>query len=837
MGTVSVSGIFLWVARDLPNPQKVVRVDGFSTKINDRNGNLLYDVYKDVRSVPITQDQVPQYLKYATVSTEDKNFYNHGGFDPLAPFRIAINVFRFHHLTGASTLTQQLIKNSLLTNQRTLTRKLKEFILSLQVEQVFTKDQILTMYLNEAPYGGSTRGVGAAAEMYFHKKVQDLTLTESAILAGLPQSPSAYSPLFGKSDSTGQPYWIARTKGVLRRMREDGHITAEQEKLASDQLATLKFTTQATQIRAPHFVFYVKDQLEQMYGQQMVEQGGLQVTTSLDLDLQDKAQKIVKEEIDKVAKLHITNGAAMVLNPNDGEIMAMVGSKDYFATDIQGQFNVAVDGFRQPGSSIKPVTYLLALRRGFTPASVIMDVPTAFPGGQGQQDYTPGNYDGKFRGPVQLRYALANSINIPAVKLLADVGVKDMLGLAYQMGFETLEPSVVNQRRFGLSVTLGGGEVHLINTVSAYSAFANGGTKVEPVSILKVVDKNGNVLYEYHPTQGPRVISQQEAFLMDSILSDNAARSMEFGTNSQLNINNRPIAVKTGTTNNKVDNWTVGWSRNAIVGVWVGNNDNTSMTQVASGITGASPIWRRIMLETLNKGMKDEAWQVPPGVTQQTIDAISGYPAHDNFPTRQEYFIDGTLPALPDPVHTMLKLCQGQNALASEADIARGAFDQKEFIVMKENDPVSTDGKNRWQEGIDGWIAGQSDQRYHVPTQNCSSTNDVYTTITSPHDHDNISGNNVDMKVDAATDGSIDHVDIYVDDALKTTLRSRPFNTTLVLDGGTHKLNARGYRSDGKEGISSDVHIGVGGVNWDYVPPTPTPTPAPTPSPTPSPTP
>lgn len=825
-GVITFSILFAWVARDLPNPQKVVRRDGFSTKINDRNGNLLYDVYRDVRTIPVDIADTPTYLKQATVSTEDKDFYKHGGFDPLAPFRIAFNVLRFHRLTGASTLTQQLIKNSLLSDERTIIRKFREFLLSIQIEKAFSKDQILQMYLNEAPYGGSTRGVGAAAEIYFHKKVQDLTLVECAILAGLPQRPSVYSPLSGKKDTDGKGYWYARTQGVLRRMREDGHITEAQEKDAIAQMDTMQFDKQAIEIKAPHFVFYVRDLLDQMYGEKMVEEGGLRVTTTLDLDLQNKAQTAVKEEIDKVAKLHITNGSAMVMNPNNGEILSMVGSKDYFAKDIDGQFNVAVDGLRQPGSSIKPVTYALAFRRGYYPGSVIMDTPTAFPGGEGQKDYEPKNYDGKFHGPVQLRFALGSSLNIPAVKLLAKVGVHDMLSLAYDMGFETLEPSVVNKRRFGLSVTLGGGEVHLINTVSAYSSFANGGIKVQPVAILKVEDKDGHVLYQHQDQPGKRVLSEQEAFLIDNVLSDNSARLLAFGPNSQLNVSGRPIAVKTGTTNNQVDNWTVGWSKNAMVGVWVGNNDNTPMKQVASGLTGASPIWRRILLETLARGYKDDPFPVPSGIVQKSVDAVSGYPEHDGFPARMDYAPEGTIPNLPDLVHTKLRLCRGQQKLASESDIVRGEYDEKEFIVMKEDDPVSTDGKNRWQDGINAWIATQGDQKYHVPTESCDSVNDVFIDFNPNIDKQNFSDGNVPVKLQVGTDGDIDHIDIYVDDAVKTTLKDRPYETTMVLNAGKHKVYAKAYRKDGKTGNTPDKLIGVGGVAWDSNPsPSPSPTP------------
>lgn len=829
VGIVGFLVIASVVSATLPNPQTVVRHEGFTSKVLDRDGNLLYDVYDNERIIPVSESDLPKYLKQATVATEDKDFYKHGGYDPIGPFRIFYNVIVNHRLIGSSTLTQQLVKNKLLNSDRTIVRKFKELLLSMQIEQSFTKDQILTMYLNEAPYGGNSRGVGAAADQYFGKQVKDLTLVESSILAGLPQRPTVYSPTAGKKDENGVGYWVGRTIGVLRRMREDGYITSDQEKFALDEVKVKTFQNQAIQIKAPHFVFYVKDLLEKEYGDKVLEQGGLKVTTSLDSRMQAAAQVSVKEEIDKVKNLKISNGSAMVMNPKTGEILAMVGSKDFFAKDIDGQFNVAVDGLRQPGSSIKPVTYLLALRKGFTPASMVADVPTTFPGGTGQKDYEPKNYDGKFRGPVQLRFALGSSLNIPAVKLLAKVGVKDMLGLAYDMGFETLEPSVVNQRRFGLSVTLGGGEVHLINTITAYSAFANGGRKVDPVAILKIEDSSGKVVYEYKPTTGKQVISEQEAFLMDHMLSDNNARLLSFGANSQLNYGERAVAVKTGTTNNQVDNWTVGWTRNAIVGVWVGNNDNSPMKSVASGLTGASPIWKRIMNDTIAHGYKDEAWIIPAGVSAQQVDTVSGYPSHDNFPTRTEYIIDGTLPSLPDPVHTNLKLCRGQNKLASEADLARGEFDQKEFIVMKEDDPVSTDGVNRWQLGIDNWVAGQGDARYKVPTENCDSTNDIFIDFDPNIDHQNYSGNEVEMKLKTATDGDIDKVEIYVNDALKTTLRDRPFQTKLVLDPGKYKVYAKAYRKDGKTGNTTDKFIGVGGVAWDQASSTPTPSPSPTP--------
>jgi membrane peptidoglycan carboxypeptidase len=408
----------------LPSPDKIVRKEGFSTKILDRNGEVLYDIYADQKRTPISINDVPDYLKEATISIEDKNFYKHKGFDPTAYVRAVYNIIVKHKLQGGSTLTQQLVKSVLLTPERTVIRKVKEFVLAVQIESRYTKDQILQMYLNEVPYGGTAWGVEAAAETYFGKKVQDLDLVESAFLAGLPQSPSRYSPY----SSTPKAY-IGRTQEVLRRMREDGYITKEQEQEASASLDNLQFQARGANFKAPHFVQYVQKILEDRYGERVVEQGGLKVTTTLDLNLQEKAQEIVADEIEKVQSLKIGNGAAVVLDSQTGEILAMVGSKDFNAPDYDGQVNVALS-LRQPGSAIKPITYVTAFKKGYTPSTLLMDVPTTFPGGVGNPDYQPENYDGKYRGPIQVRYALANSINIAAVKMLAMVGIKDTLQTA-----------------------------------------------------------------------------------------------------------------------------------------------------------------------------------------------------------------------------------------------------------------------------------------------------------------------------------------------------------------------------------------------------------------------
>jgi len=839
IGFIGFFVAFFIVVKDLPSPDTVQRNSGYSTKLFDRNGTLLYDVFADERRTPVTIADIPDYLKKATVAVEDKDFYTHTGFDPLTPFRIVWNVITKQRVVGGSTLTQQLVKNRLLSNERTILRKFKELVLSLEIERRFTKDQILQMYLNEAPYGGTTWGVGAASEVYFNKPVKDVTLVEAAILAGLPQRPSAYSPLSGKNDTDGTPLWQVRAKGVLRRMREDNYISKELENEAIAQLPGMTFNKSSLSIKAPHFVFYVKDKLEEMYGAQLVEKGGLRVTTSLDFPFQEKAQEVVQQEIENVKKFHITNGAAMVMDPNTGEIFAMVGSKDFFDKEYDGQFNVAVDGLRQPGSSIKPVTYLMALRKGYTPASMIPDTPTTFPGGD-QKDYEPRNYDGKFHGSVSLRTALSSSLNIPAVKLLAIVGVDNMLHQAYDMGFDTLAPTASNQRRFGLSVTLGGGEVHLIDTVTAYSSFANGGYRVQPVAILKVEDKNGKVLFEQKQVQGKQVMSPEESFLINHILSDNNARLLTFGQNSLLNFGGKAVAVKTGTTNNRKDNWTIGWSRSTIVGVWVGNNDNSEMTNVASGVTGASPIWRKIMNETIARGRSAEDWVIPPTVEAVRVDAVSGYPSHDGFPENADYVIPNTLPSLPDPIHTKIKVCKSEGKLATEVDLQRGEYDEREFVVLKEQDPISNDGKNRWQDGIDQWIASLSaDQqsRYKPPTEFCGSKDEVWINLGSPENKKDYTGTSIDVSITTATEGDMDRVEVYVNGSLKETLRNKPYNTSISLPAGRYTLYAKGVRKDGKEGKTGEVRIGTGGVHWEEPVPTPTPSPSPTPSPVASPTP
>src|SRR5258706_7741531 len=800
----------------LPSPDKIVRTQGFSTQIMDRNGSVLYDVYANQNRTPENLNDIPLYLRQATISIEDKNFYTHSGFDPIGMARGFLRIFTTGRAQGGSTITQQLVKNALLTNDRTIIRKVKEFVLAVEIEKKYTKDQILQMYLNEVPYGGTAWGVGAAAQTYFGRDVKDLTLVESAILAGMPQAPSLYSPY----SATPKAY-IARTKEVLRRMREDGHITKDQEVAASSQLADVAFQPRGAGFKAPHFVQYVQKILEDRYGQAAVEQGGLKVTTTLDSALQEKAQGIVTDEIAKVEKQHITNGASVVLNPETGEILAMVGSKNFNATDYDGQVNVTTS-LRQPGSSFKPFTYVTAFKEGYTPSTMLMDVPTTFPGRAVQPDYNPVNYDGKYVGPIQIRYALGNSRNVPAVKTLALVGIKDVLTTATDLGITTLPPTSDTLKRVGLSLTLGGGEVRLIDMADAYSAFVNKGYRVDPVAILKVTDVNGKVLEDNHFQKGKKVLSEEQAYLITSILSDNNARKDTFGLNSQLNIAN--VMVKTGTTNDKRDNWTIGGNDSAIVGVWVGNNDNSAMLNVASGVSGASPIWRRIVQEAI-KGKASVAFEKPGNITQMDVDSVSGYPAHDGFATRSEIFIKGAEPTGPDPIHLMLKVCKSDGQLPNPSDVAAGNYDSRENFQFVEQDPTAAPGgQNKWQEGIINWLNGQSDARYHPPTDYCGSGNPVDVEFTNPTDKtSNINSGDTTVTFTANSSATIAQADLQVDGSQKCAFNNgaNNYSCKVTFSKGVHTLTATATDSNNHKS-NREITIGVE-VTWDYATPAPTP--------------
>jgi 1A family penicillin-binding protein len=689
---ILVFGVFLWFSRDLPEPGKLVEAQAEnSTRIYDRNGEPLYSVYENVNRTYVKLDKIPKNLQQATIAVEDKNFYENDGFSVTGFVRgLVIDPILRRRVTGGSTITQQLVKNVLLSSERSIPRKVKELVLAIQVDKRYSKDEVLEMYLNDVPYGGTAIGVEAASESYFGKKVEGLSLSESALLAGLPQSPSTYSPF------SGNKYYIDRTAIVLKAMRDQKYISKEQEQKALEEVKNMKFAQRdSVSMKAPHFVIYVKQILASQFGENAVETGGLQVKTTLDYDIQRESEKIVKSEIEKLKAYKVGNGAAMVTDPKTGEVLAMVGSKDYFDTDSDGNFNVAIAN-RQPGSSLKPVMYATAFEKGYSPSTMVMDVKTDFPNGSGGT-YSPVNYDGKFRGPTQIRFALGNSLNVPAVKMLARVGVDDVMEKGYEMGLKNWKPTTQNLQNVGLSLVLGGREVSLMDEMSVYGTFANKGMKMEPVTILEVKDNNGKVLYKAKKKDGQKVLSEEIAFLISHILLDNNARSDAFGPNSLLNIRGKTVSVKTGTTDQKRDNWTFGYTPSYVVGVWVGNNDNSPMNPaIASGVTGASPIWNKIMAYVL-KDKKDEAFQVPKNVVAVQVDSLGGGMPTEGKPTRSEYFVKGTEPT-------------------SESQIYKKK-DGNVYIWIRESDPTSTDGVNRWQEGIDRWIEQfhKDDSIYHPP--------------------------------------------------------------------------------------------------------------------------
>lgn len=681
-----------FILRDLPAPTKLGRYEiPLSTKIYDRNGELLYEIFSDQNRSLITLDQVPEYLKEATVAVEDKDFYRHGGINPIGGMLRAVkSSIEKNRLEGGSTITQQLVKSALLTPERTVQRKIKEIILAPWAELIYSKDQILEMYLNQVPYGGTAWGISSAAKKYFGKEPKDLTLAESALLAGLPQSPTQYSP-FGAYPELA----ISRQHAVLRRMAEDGYITNEQAEAA--KLEDLKYASPSATIKAPHFVLYIKDLLVKKYGEKQVEQGGLKVTTTLDYSIEKKAEEAVYDEITKLGKLKVGNGAAVVIRPTTGEILAMVGSYDYFQ-EGWGNVNVTL-AHRQPGSSIKPINYAIGLEtRKITPASVFWDVPTCFKVA-GQKPYCPKNYDSAFHGPTQTRFALGNSYNIPAVKMLAMNTVPTMIASASAFGLDTLQ----DPSRYGLSLTLGGGEVTMLDMAEAFSTFANAGKRRDVRAILKIEDKNGKVLDEFtdpnlvknvtdnleQPSnlliEGPQVISPETAFLISHMLLDNNARAGAFGASSQLNISGHAaVSVKTGTTNDLRDNWTIGFTPNFLIATWVGNNDNTPMSAVASGVSGASPIWNKIMRAVL-KNQKDLWPHQPEGIIGRYICMPSGLiPAAEGAcPNgRFEYFIKGTEPGIENLAKQQIFIDKATGAQAREGQTEN--VEQQEKTMLRD---------------------------------------------------------------------------------------------------------------------------------------------------------
>ena len=586
--------------KELPSPESlVIEANKKSTVILDRNGKLMYEIYVDKNYHPVDFEEIPEYVKNATLAVEDDKFYTHFGIRVDSVIRaIKNNLTDENGLQGGSTITQQLVKNVLLTPERTFSRKIKEAVLAVLVEARYSKKDIFEMYLNNIPYGGTAWGVQTASKKYFNKDVWELSLAEASLLAGLPTAPTSYSP------ATDIETAKSRQRFVLERMLSLGYINEEEfDKAISEELV---FADTEGYIRAPHFVDYIRKDLEKRYGRRYVEFGGLTVTTTLDLDIQDKVQSIVTEEVNKNSYLGFSNGSAVVMDVKNAEVLAYVGSIDYFK-ESWGAYDV-VTAMRQPGSSIKPVTYALALSGSFTPASIIDDSPVTYKF-KGSKDYTPVNYDGRYHGKVTLRQALANSYNVPAVKVAKAVGVDNIVLKGREMGLTNWEVD----GSYGLSITLGGKEVRLLDHTNLYATLARRGVYKEPTVYICIKDSNGYEIYGNENTE-KTVLSPEVSYLLWDILSDQNARLPAFGVNNFLSILGHRVAVKTGTTNNIKDNWTLGYTPSYVVGVWVGNNDGTPMRQgLASGLTGAAPIWNKIMTEML-KDKPNELYERPSDV-------------------------------------------------------------------------------------------------------------------------------------------------------------------------------------------------------------------------------
>src|SRR3989339_1719386 len=654
----------LIVSRDLPDPNRLIDRDiAESTKIYDRTGEtILYDIHGVEQRTIVNVSELPDYVKWATITAEDRTFYEHHGFNVWGILRgVLLDPFRKGYTTGGSTLTQQLVKNAILTDERSLSRKIKEFILSYRIENKFSKDEILQMYFNEIPYGSTAYGIEAAARRYFNISAKDLTLAQAAVLAALPQRPSYLSPYGNHVDEL-----FARQKWILDNMENLKYITAEQKK---DALGfNIEFRQAATSIIAPHFVMYIKELLSEKYGDTVIESEGLKIYTTLDLYKQNIAEEVVKNQGEKnIAAYNANNAALASLDPKTGQILAMVGSRDYFNDDIDGQVNVTIRPL-QPGSSFKPVVYAVAFDRGCTPDTILYDVVTNF-AVAGATPYEPHNYDLKEHGPVSIRAALAGSLNVPAVKALYLAGVQNVIDQAHRMGYTTLN----DPERYGLSLVLGGGEVKLLDHTAAYGVFAREGEYHPPVAILKIEDRNGKILEEYKDEK-KEVLNKETARKINNILSDNDARTYVFGASNWLTLPGRPVAAKTGTTNDYKDAWTIGYTPSIVTGVWVGNTNGAEMKRGADGSKIAAPIWneymRRILgntpVETFQTPQKEETGKpvldgASPGETTVKIDSVSGLLANENTPPELDvektfqqphsilYYVNPADPRGPEP--------------------------------------------------------------------------------------------------------------------------------------------------------------------------------------------
>ncbi|MCA9397667.1 PBP1A family penicillin-binding protein, partial [candidate division WWE3 bacterium] len=807
VATVTILGIMLaaatgvtaivYFSKDLPSPDKLTeREVAQTTKIYSRQNDLLYEIFDEQRRTLVQLSDIPQYLIDATISTEDSDFYHHSGFDVMGIMRSAFRVVTEGQIRGGgSTITQQLVKNVFLSPEQTYTRKLKEVILAMQLEATYEKNEILQMYFNEVGYGGNYYGIGAAAEGYFGKSVQDLSLAESAFLAGLPQSPSLYNPRFGDPELAQ-----ARFELVLDYMVREGKLTQEEADTAKqeDVIASVKPTD--IDIRAPHFVFYVKQQLVEQFGEKLVEQGGLRVTTTLDMGKQFIAEEEIGFQLDRLAAqgANAGNQALISIDPKTGEVLAMVGSADYFDQSIDGNVNVLL-ARRQPGSAMKPFVYVKGFQMGYSPATFLPDIYACFGVGGDGKDYCPTNSDGKYWGPLLAREALANSRNTPAIRMAKLVGVQNIIQQAEELGITTLD----QPDRYGLSLALGAAEVKATELVRAYSAFANNGLQPELMTILKVEDNTGAVIFENQPEDVSlrRVLPEEEAYLITDILSDNQVRRRLFGANNLLEIG-RPAAVKTGTTNDNRDAWTCGYVPQLATCVWTGNTDNTPMAPSIQGSTGATPTFHHYMWRAL-ENTPIENFTKPSGVREVVVDKLSGMlPKKDSdYPTITEVFAKGTVPTEEDNFHQTVEVCESKSLLATDYHKLIGDVIKKTFTYLREPDQSLQKYADEWMSSHDGY-GKPPEEVCPIVDKDGEPLNGPYLDILTPSNGDEMDTTTFDVSVEAYSEHRIVKIEFYWDDTLVTTLTSSPYETEYSVSkdvSGEHTITVTAYDGKGEK--------------------------------------
>lgn len=724
--------ILLWISTfEIPDLEsfRERRVDE-STKIYDRTGEiLLYDVNQEVKRTIIPFEEISRHVKNATIAIEDREFYQHNGIKPKSFLRaVLINTTSLEFSQGGSTITQQVIKNSLLSSEKKISRKIKEWVLAVRLEKILGKDEILSIYLNEIPYGGNVYGVEEASDVFFGKRASEITLAESAYLASLPKAPTFYSPFGRNRDALEE-----RKNLVLREMQRNGFITDSEYEEAISEDVVFK-PRESSNLKAPHFVFFVLDYLQKKYGDDAILRGGLRVTTTLDYSIQEKGEEIAKKfALENKDKFNAENASFVVIDPKTGEILAMIGSRDYFDEEIEGNFNIAT-AERQPGSTFKPFVYAQAFLKGYTPETVLFDVRTQFstacaPDNMTSLDgcYSPDNYDSRFRGPMTMRESLAQSINVTSVKTLYLAGIRDSIELARQMGITTLK----NAAQYGLTLVLGGGEVSLLDMTSSYGVFAAEGERNPYISILKVSDKNG-VVKEIFAKNPKQVLPRETALKVSDVLSDNDARAPAFGQTSFLHFSGRDVAVKTGTTNDYKDAWIIGYTPNVVLGAWAGNNNNTPMDKKVAGFIVA-PMWRAFMdeiiasreAESFSRVAKEDSFELSPvlrgkwqGGVSNRIDIVSGKLATEFTP------IETIDERLSGGVHTILHWIDKNNP--------RG---------IKSMSPEEDPQYRLWEYGVARWVAQNGIiQQYEINLPN--SFDDIHTPSNMPSVNITAPGNN-----------------------------------------------------------------------------------------------